>query len=150
MLPSEDLRSGGAFARARRPADAQVRAETRAILSRMRTGGNAALLALSRGFDEADSRDPHVAAEQLDASADAVPREVAGAIARANPSTAGLDGAVVDYAASGRPHFRVSLGLRVFHEWSEEGVDGLAPEKSGADGLAISGRFVDVARGAPR
>ena len=83
MLPSEDLRAGGAFERTRRPVDAQVRAEARAILSRVRAGGDAALLALTRELDGADLTHLRLPSEQLEQDAGAIPSGLAGAIERA-------------------------------------------------------------------
>jgi glutamine amidotransferase len=43
-----------------------------------------------------------------------------------NLAARGLDRAIVDHAAAGRPLFGVCLGMQVLFEWSEEGaVDGL-------------------------
>jgi histidinol dehydrogenase len=73
MLPTEDLRSGAAFARPRAADEPRYRAEARAILDRVRDGGDAALRALTLELDGADLAETRVPTLDLQMAQAAVP-----------------------------------------------------------------------------
>jgi histidinol dehydrogenase len=76
MLPTEDLRSGAAFARPRAADEPRYRAEARAILDRVRDGGDAALRALTLELDGADVAETRVSTLDLQVAQAAVPEVV--------------------------------------------------------------------------
>ena len=80
MLPTEDLRSGAAFARPRAADEPRFRAEARAILERVRAEGDAALLALTLEFDGASLETTRVPSEAIEVTRGALPPALREAI----------------------------------------------------------------------